>query len=106
MECEYTSVANVMLRAVQALTFVMVGLGGTAVVFTRDPRRQALVLSVYGLILTVFFLLLQAPDVALSELAIGGAALPLMILVALVKRGRFRPGEDEPHAEVTSEADL
>jgi energy-converting hydrogenase B subunit D len=48
------------------------------------------VLSIYGLILTIFFLLLQAPDVALSELAVGSAALPLMILVALVKAEGYR----------------
>ncbi|HJU11455.1 MAG TPA: hydrogenase subunit MbhD domain-containing protein [Candidatus Binataceae bacterium] len=79
-----------MLFAIQVMSFVMVALGGAAVVFTRDPRRQAVVLSIYGLILTIFFLLLQAPDVAFSELAVGAAALPLMILVALVKAEGFR----------------
>ena len=79
-----------MLFAVQVMSFAMVALGGTAVVFTRDPRRQAIVLSIYGLILTIFFLLLQAPDVAFSELAVGAAALPLMILVALVKAEGLR----------------
>jgi len=78
------------LLAIQVFSFLMVAAGGTAVVFTRDPRRQTLVLSIYGLILTIFFLLLQAPDVALSELAVGSAALPLMILVALVKAEGYR----------------
>lgn len=79
-----------MLFVVQVVSFIMVAAGGTAVVLTRDPRRQAIVLSVYGLILTIFFLLLQAPDVALSELTVGSAALPLMLLVALAKAERFR----------------
>ncbi|MGH7905925.1 MAG: Na(+)/H(+) antiporter subunit B [Candidatus Binataceae bacterium] len=80
-----------MLFALQIISFIMVALGGAAVVFTRDPRRQVIVLTVYGLILTIFFLVLQAPDVAYSELAVGAAALPLMLVVALVKAERFRP---------------
>ena len=40
-------------------------------------------LSLYGMALTILFLLLKAPDVALSEATVGAAALPLMLLVAL-----------------------
>jgi uncharacterized MnhB-related membrane protein len=80
---------ELMLPALQMLTVVMVVAGATAVVFTRDPMRQAVVLSIYGVILTLFFLVLQAPDVALSELTVGAAALPLMILVALAKTMRL-----------------
>lgn len=80
----------IVLFVAQVLSFAMVAAGGTAVVLTRDPRRQAIVLSVYGLILTIFFLVLQAPDVALSELTVGSAALPLMLLVALAKAERFQ----------------
>jgi energy-converting hydrogenase B subunit D len=77
-----------MLFALQIISFAMIACGGAAVVFARDPRRQAIVLSVYGVILTVFFLLLQAPDVALSELTVGAAALPLMLLVAIARTER------------------
>lgn len=80
----------IVLFVAQVISFAMVAAGGTAVVLTRDPRRQAIVLSVYGLILTIFFLVLQAPDVALSELTVGSAALPLMLLVALAKAERFQ----------------
>jgi energy-converting hydrogenase B subunit D len=80
----------VLLLVAQVISFAMVAAGGTAVVLVRDPRRQAIVLSVYGLILTIFFLLLQAPDVALSELTVGSAALPLMLLVALAKAERIQ----------------
>lgn len=52
-------------------------------VLTREPRRQALMQSLFGMALTLLFLVLQAPDVALSEVTVGAAALPLMILVAL-----------------------
>lgn len=69
----------------QAAAFVLVAAGATVVVLTRDPLRQVFAFAVYGIFLTVLFVLLQAPDVALSELTIGTAALPLILLVTLAK---------------------
>ena len=67
----------------EAVCYLLVAAGGSAVVLTREPRRQALMQSIFGMCLTILFLVLQAPDVALSEAAVGAAALPLMILVTL-----------------------
>lgn len=72
-----------------AVAFILVAAGATAVVLTREPRRQALVLSLYGLLLAFLFLLLQAPDVALSQLAVGVVAVPLMLLVTLRRLRRW-----------------
>ena len=52
---------------------------------TPDALRQALVLGVFGLSLTVLFFTFQAPDVALSEIVISTVGLPLIILLALRK---------------------
>ena len=57
----------------------------TAVVLARDPLRQAMVVSVYGLMLGILFFVFQAPDVALSQTVVGAVALPMMILLALAK---------------------
>jgi uncharacterized MnhB-related membrane protein len=43
------------------------------------------VLSGYGLLLAILFMVFQAPDVTLSELTVGAVALPLLILLALSK---------------------
>ena len=79
------------LAPLQATAFVLVALGATAVVLVRDPLRQALVNGFYGLILVVLFVVLGAPDVALSMLVVGAIAYPLVVLVAIA---RVR---DEPH---------
>jgi len=73
-----------------ATILVLVGAGGTCVVTTRDPLRQAMVASLFGILLAILFFVLQAPDVALSEIVVGAVALPLMILVSLAK---IRGGE-------------
>jgi energy-converting hydrogenase B subunit D len=68
------------------LVLIMLGLvaiGGTVVTCTTDPARQAVTLSVYGVLLSVLFLALAAPDVALSQVAVGSAVVPLMVLLAV-----------------------
>jgi energy-converting hydrogenase B subunit D len=66
-----------------AIALTLVAIGGTVVAFTFDPERQALTLSIFGLLLTVLFVVLQAPDVALSQLAVGAAVVPLMVMLAI-----------------------
>jgi energy-converting hydrogenase B subunit D len=70
---------------IQLVLLVLAGAGATLVALTRVPRRQVVMLSLYGLVLSVVFLALQAPDVALSEITIGAVALPLVLLLALAK---------------------
>ena len=64
---------------------VLVAAGATAVVLIREPVRQVLALSVYGVLLAVLFLAFQAPDVTLSELTVGAVVLPVVLLLTLAK---------------------
>jgi uncharacterized MnhB-related membrane protein len=73
------------LEALQSVALALVALGAWAVVAARDPLRQAVVASLYGLLLGVLFFSFQAPDVALSSIVIGAVALPAMILLAIAK---------------------
>jgi energy-converting hydrogenase B subunit D len=83
------------LVPLQAVVFALVALGAPLVVLTRDPLRQALVNGVYGITLVLLFVVLQAPDPALSMLVVSGIAYPLVILaaVARVRGERRRPEE-------------
>ncbi|WP_030254920.1 Na(+)/H(+) antiporter subunit B [Streptomyces violens] len=84
-----------------ALALLLVAATATAAVAVRDPARQALVLSVLGLTLTLLFTVLQAPDVALSQLAVGSALTPLLILLS-VRKARRR-SLDQVRAEKEAE---
>lgn len=85
----YTVPAGLM-DVLQAALLVLVAAGATAVVLTRSPLRQVIVLSAYGLILALLFLAFQAPDVTLSELTVGSVLLPALLLLTL---GRIRRRE-------------
>jgi energy-converting hydrogenase B subunit D len=76
-----------------AASLLLVTVSGLVVLLTRSPLAQAVVLSVHGLIMTIVFVAFGAPDVALSQLAVGTAVVPLMVLLALSKtRSTSEPG--------------
>lgn len=74
-----------MREAMVAVALVWAAASGTAVVLTRDPLRQAFVAGFFGLALATLYLSLQAGDVALSQIAVGAIAVPLMVLLSLAK---------------------
>jgi uncharacterized MnhB-related membrane protein len=73
------------MTLLQIAALSVVAIGGTAVVLARDPLRQVLVLSVFGMGLAMMFFVFQAPDVGLSEIVVSTVGLPVMILLALRK---------------------
>jgi energy-converting hydrogenase B subunit D len=75
----------------QVVVLGLVAVSALAVVAARDPLRQAMVASIYGLVLGILFFVFAAPDVGLSQTVVGAVALPLMILLALAK---IRGGEE------------
>jgi energy-converting hydrogenase B subunit D len=89
----------------QTGVFLLVGVAGAGVVLTRDPLRQSIAVSFYGLILALMFFVHQAPDVALSQIVVGAVALPLMIVLALAKihqQDEDRERQEGPAAEERS----
>jgi energy-converting hydrogenase B subunit D len=78
----------------QLAILLFVAIAGTVVVVSRDPLRQAIVNSVYGLVLAMLFVVFQAPDVALSMLVVGSIAYPLILIVS-IKKVRIEEDEED-----------
>lgn len=76
------------MNASLALAFIAVAALGTGVALTRDPLRSLVVFGAFGTALTLAFFILQAPDVALSELTVGTVLVPVIVLIAIVKTTR------------------
>lgn len=73
---------------------------GGLTVMIREPVRQAIMAGVLGLLLSALFFALQAPDVALSEIVIGGGAIPIMLLLAI---GKIRRQDAAAEQETSDE---
>lgn len=71
------------MTPIVVVTLGLVVVSGTLTVFSPDPSRQAVTLSVFGLCLAALFLVLEAPDVSLSELAVNAAVVPLLVLLTI-----------------------
>jgi uncharacterized MnhB-related membrane protein len=84
------------MTVLQIAALAAVAVGGGAVVLAPDPLRQALVLGVFGLSLTILFFVFQDPDVALSEIVVSTVGLPVMVLLALRKVSEQEREEERP----------
>lgn len=73
------------MTVLEVVAFTAVMVLGVTVVVSYDPLRQVFVNGVFGLALVVLFMVLQAPDVALSELVVGTVAFPLVLLATIAR---------------------
>jgi energy-converting hydrogenase B subunit D len=73
------------LAPLQAPLLVLVALAATSVALTLDPLRQIVLNGIYGLLLVILFVVLQAPDVALSMLVVSTVGYPLVVLIAIAR---------------------
>jgi energy-converting hydrogenase B subunit D len=73
------------VTAIQLVAVLLPALTGTAVVLARDTVRQALTTSLFAFSLVGLFVVLQAPDVALSEIVVGAIGFPLILAVAVAR---------------------
>ncbi len=89
------------MTVLQLIALVAVMLGGTAVVVTGEPLRQAMVLGVFGFALTFLFFVFQAPDVALSEIVVSGIGIPVIVLAALrkIRQQEHAREQEEEHKQ-------
>lgn len=73
------------MNALLIVLLTLVGGVGWLTVTTREPTRQAVVAGILGLLLSLLFFALQAPDVGFSELVVGSAAVPALLLLTIAK---------------------
>ena len=91
-----------MTAALLVVVLTAVAVLGVCVVLTRDPLRQTVVNGFFGLTLVLFFVVLQAPDVAISELVVSTVAYPLVLLATIYRTGKRTRGPDRSGDEADS----
>jgi uncharacterized MnhB-related membrane protein len=76
------------MTPVMLAALIVVALGGSAVALTRDPAHQVILIAFEGLALAILFVALEAPEVALSQLAVGAVLVPILYLAAIARTMR------------------
>ena len=77
------------------LLLILIAIAALCVVRTRDVTSQVLALTFYGTLLAIMFFVFKAPDVALSQIAVGAVALPLMVMLALARMRNRRERQEK-----------
>lgn len=67
---------------------------GIAVIFVKDILNAVILSTVVSLIVSIIFLFIAAPDVAITEAAIG-AALTTVVFVIAIKRTKTKETTDK-----------
>lgn len=76
----------VILMVVSLAVMIIAGLYA---ILQKDLLQAAIATSVISLMLSVFFYLLQAPDVALTEAAIGIALSTIIFVITIRNTNRY-----------------
>lgn len=75
------------------LVFMLIAVIG--MVFSRSLSQALVFLSVFSMMLTLTFFLLHAPDVALTEAALG-AGLSTLVFAAAIHKTRHQKTKEPP----------
>ena len=76
------------MNVLEIVALLVVAAAGAAVVLARDPAKQAIVIAFDGIALSILFVVLEAPEVALSQLAVGAVIVPLLYLATIARTMR------------------
>ena len=71
--------------ALDVLCVVVVLVAGVLVVTLENQNASVMALSAVGTVLALLFIVLDAPDVAHSQVIVGTIALPVLYLLAIGK---------------------
>lgn len=81
-----------MISVVEAVLLVLILGTAVATMLLRDVLAAIIAFATYSLTMAVLWLMLRAPDVALTEAAIGAGVTTILFLVAISKT--LRPSTD------------
>ena len=70
-----------------------------SVAFTKDLLTSIVIFMSYSLIMCVIWVLLQSPDLAITEAAVGAGVTSILFFVTLKKIRAIRREDGHEHAE-------
>lgn len=75
------------------LTFLIIC--AIAVSFSKDLLVSVVIYTAYGLIMSIYWLILESPDLAITEAAVGAGVTGILLFVTLKKIHSIRTSAEE-----------
>ena len=83
------------MTAVECILLLMLIIAGVAAPLQKHPLLMVISFTVFGLVMSVIWMLLQAPDLAITEAAVGTGVSGVLFYLCLRRTRQMRGTEDE-----------
>lgn len=83
-------------------TFIVLGfllVCAIATCLTRNLLASVVIFMAYSLLMSIVWMLLQSPDLAITEAAVGAGVTSILFFVTLKKIHAIKPEEEDHHEE-------
>ena len=83
-------------------TFIVLGfllVCAVATCLTRNLLASIVIFMAYSLLMSIMWILLQSPDLAITEAAVGAGVTSVLFFVTLKKIHAIKPQEEDHHED-------
>lgn len=84
-----------MIRLFEIVLLLSLILCAVAVAFTKDLLTAIIIFMSYSLVMSVIWVLLQSPDLAITEAAVGAGVTSILFFITLKKIHAIRKEEQD-----------
>ena len=88
------------MNALMIVLLFMLLVLGVAISFTDKPLPVIIIFMSYSVITSIIWMLLQSPDLAITEAAVGAGITTVLFFVAFKRMGLFKKALDEEKEDV------
>ena len=83
------------MKIIECVLLLMLIIVGIAAPLMKRPLTMVIVFSAFGLIMSVIWMLLQSPDLAITEAAVGAGVSSVLFYITLRKTKQLDGTEDD-----------
>ena len=83
------------MKIVECILLLMLLITGIAAPLQKNSILTVIVFTAFGLVMSVIWMLLQAPDLAITEAAVGAGVTGVLFYLCLRRCGESKRTEDE-----------
>lgn len=87
------------MEALNVILLLFVIVCGAAVSLTKNLLSSVIIFTAQGLVLSVIWIMMRAPDLAITEAAVGAGVSSILMFAALRKIDAIGKEEKDAHAE-------
>ena len=79
------------------ITLIFLVVCAIATCFTRNLLASVIIFMAYSVLMSIVWMLLQSPDLAITEAAVGAGVTSVLFFVTLKKIHAIKPEEEDHH---------